>query len=407
MAPEIPPPSRRIALVTSFFTAAPADEVANNVRIALANAANPDLYGVCILLQGSRTELVGKLDPGLLRKLTRGERAGRIRIQRIGRRPDYLFLFRAAVSIGREVCAVANADILLRREFTTGLLADYDESNRPFLALTRWNRTANGLFIQGQISHPPWQEVPLEELDARQVNYLSFDFYCFDRHTLLPRDLRRVLIGTFGCDTAVSALMRLAGVHVSNPCLAHRIEHIDDKLRDYTGDRGDPQMAAHSMVVKDALLSRFTAVPPLHAALMALETLPASLASFGIPLHRLGCWFAMKRLMGAAPWRSVIDCSGVMFQRVEFHVDDVRDRPQDVLQRIAPALDAADFIELEIRGHNGQHYMECMQQQAKLRPLRERLARYDRQSVLFVDMVSKEQRRIHADILRAVRCASR
>ena len=66
-------------------------------------------------------------------------------------------------------------------------------------------------------------------------------------------------------------------------------------------------------------------------------------------------------------------------------------------------LDGGDFLELEIGGHNGDHYLGCFGRTPELKDLRERLFRYDRQSVLFVDCVDDEERRIHADILLAVR----
>lgn len=389
---------RRIALVTSFFGAAPADEVTNNVRIALSNAANPDIHRLRILFEGQRQELAAKVGGDLMRQLEQRERAGRIEIVRIERRPDYLFMFESARSLGQELCAVANADILLTPACTAGLLAEYFETDRPFLALTRWNRTANGLFIQGQVGHPPWQEVALEDLDAKQVNHLSFDLYCFDRRTPLPPGLQSVPIGTFGCDTAISALMRLGGQRVANPCLTHRIEHVDEKIRDYSSEKSKEQMLANSAVVREALLARFRALPAIHEALQALETLPPSLASVGTPQHSLGRWHSMKRMLGASPWRRSVDAPGIVFRKVELHTDDVRDRPEQVEQRLAPILDAGDFLELEVRGRNGPHYMECMYTQ-----LRDRLFRYDSQSVLFVDMVSDDERRIHADVLMAVR----
>jgi glycosyltransferase involved in cell wall biosynthesis len=394
---------RRVALVTSFFGAAPVDEVSNNVRIALENSYNPDIYRVRILFEGDRSQIAEKAGAELMGRLEAQERAGFVEVVQIERRPDYLFMFESARSMGQELCAVANADVLLSRNFTSGLLAEYTETLRPFLAFTRWNRTANGLFIQGQVGHPPWAEVAVEDLDFKHINWLSFDLYCFDKRTPLPPGLRSVPIGTFGCDTAISALMRIAGQLVVNPCLVHRVEHIDEKIRDYATEKGQAQMKANSLVVRDALLSRFAALPTLRHSLQELETLRPSVASVGIPQHSLGRWHSMKRMLGASPWKDSIDVRAVEFKKVNLHTDDVRDRAEHVLRELLPILDAGQFLELEMSGKNGSNYMECMHRNLELRPLRERLVRYDRQSVLFVDLATDDERRIHADVVLIAR----
>jgi glycosyltransferase involved in cell wall biosynthesis len=394
---------RCLALVTSFFGAAPADEVCNNIRIALANAANPDIHRLRILFEGVRSQIAEKAGVELMSQLEAQERAGRIEIVQIERRPDYLFMFESARSMGQELCAVANADILLTRGFTAGLLAEYMDTDRPFLVFTRWNRTANGLFIQGQIGHPPWQEVAVEDLDFKQINWLSFDLYCFDKRTPLPTGLRDVPIGTFGCDTAIAAVMRIAGQSVANPCLSHRVEHIDEKIRDYSSKKGQAQMVANSEAVRTALLARFDSLPALRRALQEVEALRHSLASVGTPEHSLGRWHCIQRMLGASPWRDGIDAHGAEFKKVVLHIDDFRDRSEQVLQQLTAILDAGQFLELEMGGHNGAHYMECMGATAEMRLLRDRLFRYDLQSVVFIDLVTDDERRIHSDMLLIAR----
>lgn len=162
-------------------------------------------------------------------------------------------------------------------------------------------------------------------------------------------------------------------------------------------------MKANSLVALDALLLRFETLPSLRRAIEALETLRLSLASVGTPQHTRGRWHSVNRILGSVPWRDNIDVSHVEFRKIELHADDFRDRPEYVLRQLTPILDAGEFLELEMRGHNGIHYMECMGSTLELRQLRDRLFRYDLQSVVFVDLVTDDERQTHADALLVVR----
>jgi hypothetical protein len=389
---------RRIALVTSFFAAAPADEVANNVSIALANSANPDIFCVRVLFEGERKELDEKIGRDLGERLAEREREGRIEILRIESRPDYLFLFRSAQSMGQELCAVTNSDILLSRDFTAGLLEEYLGTRRPFLAITRWNRTANGLFIQGNVANPPWQEIEVENLDAKQRNVLSFDLYFFDWRSPLPQHLGDVQIGTLGCDTAVASLMRVAGQCVINPCLTYRPVHIDEKLRNYSTENGMAQLMANCNIVTRALKSLVQHRASLSNSLDKLEQLRPSIVSIGYPLHRLGPWYCLNRILGSVPWVTGLSTQPLIFEKLSFSVEDTQDRPEALIVLLTAALDAGHFLELEIKGLNGNNYVECLRGDPRLQLLWDRLRVYDFQSVVFVDVATPEERQIHADV---------
>lgn len=393
----------QLGLVTSFFAAAPADEVTNNTRILLDNARNPDIGCVMVLFEGDRSMLVQKVGAEIAAELDAAEREGRVRLQAIAQRPDYLQIFEAARSLGREVCAATNADVLLDARFTTRFLAEYVRSERPFIALTRWNRTPRGLFIQGQVAHPPWQEVAVADLGFRQVNHMSFDAYLFDRRTPLPAQLQQVKIGTFGCDTTVTGLLRLHGLQVCNPCLRHQAVHIDEKIRNYASEQGIAQMMGNTDVLRDAALLRFGPALGLVDSLTSVERMRPTVASIGAPIHRLGRWHSLLRTLGASPWTHDLSQARFEFEKICFSREDIRTNPTPVIERLHAAMDAHRFLEIEIEGQNGEHFLTCFGWTPELNEARERLFRYDRQSVLWVEMATPDERRIHADILLVLR----
>jgi glycosyltransferase involved in cell wall biosynthesis len=395
--------AQQIGLVTSFFAAAPEDEVTNNIRIALGNCGNPDIGRVLVLFEGRLDVLRSRISQDLMREVEAAEASGRLQFRHIETRPDYLELFEAARGLGFETCAVTNADVMLDAPSTSVFLADYQSSTRSFIALTRWNRTANGLFIQGQVAHPPWQEVPIEELTYRQVNHLSFDAYLFDRRTPLPAELRQVRIGTFGCDTTIAALMRIAGQQVCNPCLRHRVVHIDEKVRDYSSEKGTAQMLANTDAVRKAFLARLPGTDGMADRLGAIESLRPSKSSIGTPMHRLGRWHSIARMLGASPWVHSISEGCVDWEKISFSNRDVAERPASVIDQLVAGMAANRFLEIEVQGQNGDHFLGSFGSTPELQETREKLFRYDRQSVIWVDLVTDEERRIHADALLAVR----
>lgn len=393
----------QIALATSFYCSVPLDELENNFRIAVGNARNPGIASVTILLEGELEKALQRIDPVLSDEIQENVRGHRIRVIPIDARPSYLELFNAARAQGVELCAVANSDILLNEDFTSKFITDYTESPRPFVVLTRWNKTANGNFLQGQVAHPPWQEIPVEEITHLQTNYLSFDTYIFDRRCPLPPDLTYIRIGTFGCDTAIAGLMRVAGQAVVNPCLSYVSLHVDEKIRNYKDAIGDEQMMFSTQTVKNALLRHYSHLSILQTSLHALEELPPSLASIGAPMHSRGRWHSVFRLLGYSPWTEKL--IPVAFKEVKFtlQVNEVADRVDEIIAEFNAAMDDAAFIEIELHGRNGDNFLECFWEDLRLREVRQRLFRYDRQSCICVDMVSEDVRRVHSDLVLIVR----
>lgn len=198
-------------------------------------------------------------------------------------------------------------------------------------------------------------------------------------------------------------MVRLAGVVVVNPCLAFKVEHLDEKVRNYSDEKGQAQMLANTASVKAALFKRFAYSRAITDSLMSLDAMRPSIASIGTPLHRLGRWHALTRMMGATPWANSLVSEPIAFQKITFDTCELEKSADTIGKKISDVLDAGDFLELEVSGKNDGQYLSCFAQSPSLKQIRERLFRYDRQSVLFVDCVTEQERKAHADILLAVR----
>lgn len=394
----------QLSLVTSFFFNAPADELENNLGVAVANASNPQVARLSILFEGEAARLEEKVSANTMRAVRALESKGRLQFVRTGSRPDYSTLFELARSTGTEICAVANADILLDGPFLSGFLSRYAASSRPLVALTRWNRTPSGLYLQGLTPSPPWAETPLEQLAYNQVNYLSFDTYVFDARTKLPQGLSQVNIGTFGCDTAVAALCRVAGIAVVNPCLAHQTTHVDDKIRSYASDTGQAQMRHNTGVVRDAVLKTLAGhAAPLARTVARLEQLRPAVASFGTP-HALGMWHCIMRLLGAAPWGDAIEPRPTEFRKFVIVPDALAREAKRLCEELSAAMASNAFVEIEVAGEQPSgNYLNLFVADAELRDLRARLYRYNWQSVIFTGSANTVELETHADMLLLLR----
>lgn len=392
-----------LAVVTSFFLAAPVDELENNLRIAALNAGQAGISKVLVLFEGDPAGLEDRVDARVARQVRQLEAGGKLAFRRIDRRPSYGELFAAARALGRGVAAVANADILFDAAFLDGFLPRFLLASAPMAALTRWNQTPNGRFLQGGAASPPWAQVPVEAMRPEDRNYLSFDAYVFDARCPLPERLDEVLIGTFGCDTAVAALFRAAGVAVVNPCLAHQVVHLDDKLRSYASEAGERQMRTNHAAVREALMARVGRGSLIGRSLERAEELREAAVSLGTP-HPLGPWQSLFRMLGAVPWSDRVEARPARFERFVLDARQAGREAEDWARRIGAALDAEAFVEIEISGDaDPPRYLGAFTRHPVLATLRDRLYRHNWQSVVNVDAATDAERTVHADLLLLAR----
>lgn len=393
-----------LSVVTSFYEKAPTDDLLNSIAIALDNADNPLLEGVSIVYEGRRNHLDGVLPATLLYRLRQHEATGRLRFIEVDHRPNYYQLFSVARKCSGQVFVVANADILFTREIAVALGANFSHPTPRLMTLTRWNETAGGLFIQGQGATPPWPQKPVDKMNQDERNYLSFDAYVFNRGLEPLEALQDIHIGTFGCDTAIAAAYRLAGVPVVNPCLSYRIVHRDDKVRDYSSEAGTRQMLHNTEAIFCRLQTWLSEKAAFGEPLAGIDQLRPSILSVGTPMHRHGPRHAFFRMLGTVPWSHTLVPQRIEFARFEINPTSTTDDELQVLARdIGQAMERHAFIEIEVAGNNGDHYLGSVRNTPEILAIKERLRRYNWQSVLYKDKASLDELRVHADLLLVAR----
>lgn len=386
-------------LVTSFFVNAPADELTNNLSIAAYNARNPFISVVLILLEGDRSILESKIPPEFVAYVRSLEQEGSIKFVTIHQRPNYLDLFNNGRKLATKSYVVANADIVIGLEAASIMGLDRVNGVSGIFALTRWNSTENGEFLQCVSGSPPWPETVFEGIDYKQRNYLSYDAYSADIAIPLPSCLEDVYIGTFGCDTAIAALFRTSGFTVTNPCLRYRTTHHDNKIRDYSSDVGASQMKLNGEIVRKALSERYSSRPFILDSLDTLSKTRMTVMSFGRP-HPYGVWQMLFRVFGASPWHDSPRKTPILFKHIVVERDLTHAAASDLLREIIDSIESHSFIEIEVQGAyvNEDHWLHLFNSFEMLREAKERLYRYDWHSVIYVDHATDDEKKVHTDI---------
>lgn len=446
-------------LITSFHFAAPPDEVESNLRTAIRNCSNPFISTVLILFEGECERLESRVSEATMCLVRELENSKRLQFIAIDSRPNYLTLFEKVKSTGARHCVVANADIEIGYESAADILMDRFLDRSFVLALTRWNLTPNGLYLQGVAASPPWAEIPSEKTSYPECNDLSYDTYVCSSSQSLPPLLSDIYIGTPGCDTALVALFRINGTPVLNSCLSHIIPysigndhnplpfkgkvregmgvktsggilphpsfplanalplegegaelmaslsengittHADSTVRSYSDEAGLRQMLHNTNVVKKALLDRYANCQMLFESLNGLDQLKVGTASFGTP-HRLGAWHSLFRLLGTTHWSSARGLQRIQFVRISIDANRLPEIAEEAFRKIEAAIESNAFMEIEVSGGEiSPHYLGVFGNNPLLNELRGRLYRYNWQTVIHLEHATEYEKKIHADIL--------
>lgn len=395
-----------ISVATSYHAGLSDDDLENCTQIAIDNASRTGIRNVTIAFEGSLHSLYSRLKSVTLLRLKRLEKAKRLVIEVIKARPNYYDLFAMTRAAGGQISICANADIVFDDEFLNLLSANFSNPQARLLSLTRWNSTDTGNYIQGRASAPPWPEILPHNCDFKQRNFLSFDAYVFNRGLPLLNSLKAVSIGTFGCDSAIAAIHRLENIAVVNPCLSYKTYHKDNKIRDYSRDSGEKQMRVNTESVAHLLLRQHLSREALKGSLEDIEKLRPNIASIGAPMHPRGPVHAYFRLLGTVPWTTSITPKPVVFRRFEFTpASDSEEYLESTATEIINAIDENSFIEIEVRGNNGQHFLGSLKNTPKILVTKERLKFYDWVSVFYIDVASANESQIHSNLLLLARNA--
>lgn len=338
-----------ISLVTSFRVGKEADVLENNIRIALANCVNPHLSGVDILLEGELDGLHAALQPSTLTKMHDMEAAGRLNFVSIGSRPSYRDLFEYANTQATATAIVANSDIIITPRVAQQIVVSRFLGEQPFLALTRWNVTEGGCFLQGMVATPPWLQTHLREMHIKDRNYFSYDAYVFDLPLNIPRATEQILLGSFGCDTALAGVLKVHGEQIANPCLSLPIIHLDQKPRVYDDNRGRADVLTNNAALKETVLERYSTARGLDDSLNRALELRPEVCWIG-HAKGLGGWHALFRGLGATAWSSSLSTVPLQFKKIAITRSDLEQHKIDRGEIVRDIEKSNIFLEFELSG---------------------------------------------------------
>jgi FkbM family methyltransferase len=393
----------RLAIVTSFHTHSDTDLLENNLTMVIANCSNSLISGVHVFLEGELDQLKKKVNRSIFNNINALEHKKRLKIIQVKWRPSYGELFEYANSINASNVAIVNSDILLDSDTAARIVSGRYAGGAPLYALTRWNHTANGYFVQGRTPSPPWPEIPLGDLTFKEKNYFSYDTYVLSPPIRVPQSIEKILIGSFGCDTSLVAVLKAEGFKVSNPCLSFRTIHIDDKPRNYGEKSVQLDLSANIKVTRRALLSRYSVLPKIYESLRNLETLRREIVWIG-GTNTKDPWYSLFRALGATPWSETDSTPAFRFRKIVINIDNVAAEGDEILG-LLDNLDKENlFIEWELSGGiNDIHVVDLLSANRKFCKVGEQLKPYPWQSMIHVDRATNQERSIHSDLLLILR----
>jgi hypothetical protein len=384
------------SLTTSFFYRESEEEEAIlNAKALCYNLKQTRVSSINLLFEGDYLAFIKLLNSEQRQIIDNSIRNKRLNLIMINSRPSYLDLFNASKYSKSQIAIISNSDLIYSNQLIESICTSFAmQSPALVYCLTRWNQTENGIFLQGQVPAPPWQELSAEDMDLlSDVNYLSYDTYVFNRDLACPKLFEKIYIGTFGCDTAIAAILRATGITVTNPCLDLKAIHIDNKPRNYSDEAVSSHVLANVDAFKLSLIDALDSEFCDNNILQVLESTRVGSLSIGTPFHSLGWWYCLFRMFGASPWKNLSNSSEVRFEKFNLDPNDLVLMEDQLISMFSEAMVRGSFLEIIVNGSNGEHYLGCFNQSAKLKEIKSQLFRYDRQYVLFEDDVDEATRR--------------
>ncbi|MGY1489057.1 hypothetical protein ACW4YW_06530 [Methylobacillus pratensis] len=394
------PQPRPFALITTFRVTGDADDVKNCAETLLANCSEPSIDHVHVLLEGPVTALEDLLQDDQAHALRSYLAQGKLVLAPITSRPYYNSLFDYANSLGNVSAAIVNADMLLPAQAVHDLRDGLTTNHAPIYALTRWNQTSTGEYLQSLQPHPPWAPWSPDGRCHFEKNYLSYDCYVFNTPISTPASLSSVLIGTLGCDTAIVALLRIEGYAVNNPCLSIRTLHKDEKLRDYSDQNGQQHFKNNIEAVAASLLRQYAQHPAYSHSLNNLQSLNKKVTWLGGP----GSTKLMPTIffnLGASPWTTKNTPTPFSTIRIRITNGDLATASEQ-LARIPEAIKHDLFIIWELSGFGpeGGHIVDLLIKDVRFEALGYPLFGYQRQAMIHQDLASSDERRTIENLCR-------
>jgi FkbM family methyltransferase len=339
-------------LITSCKPPSDHDDARSLGLTLAANSRNKRISKVHLLLEGDWAGLLDMLPESLADELRALCNDGSIEIVDLDHRPTYAELFAYAGAHARGTCAIANADIYLP-ERTCDLAAsaltisDSDGNRRLVYALTRWNLTKNGLFLQGMTSNPPWQEIAVNGINSYEFNCFSYDVYIFRPFLAPPVGTNEILLGTYGCDTALAAVLKLAGFEVSNPSVSMCCVHIDDKVRAYDSQAGREGLIANVNAVRKQLEALCTNRPELLPILSDMSQTLRRNCSWIAGKTTLDAYHSIFRALGSTPCSTNRQKPSYSFHKIRLTDEGIDVSPEQLSSLLYHSSSHVAFLEWE------------------------------------------------------------
>lgn len=393
----------KFTIITSFYSREEASTLENNAQVAIENCKNPFVSDVQILLEGDRESFDTSLKPATLGEVRSLEESGRLIFYLIEQRPSYKTLFEHGNSKGSgALCIIANSDIVMPLDTAEKIIINRFSGSQPIYALTRWNKTEKGDYIQGLTATPPWWELDHNNMTLLEKNYLSFDTYIFDSPLEVPELTEQILLGSFGCDTALVGLLRVHGYAVSNPCLSLKTIHIDEKIRNYDPATVAPFVEKNIAAFRDSVLKRYLTSPEIRKNLDRASELNRTTAWIGHG-KSVNIWRNIYRAIGSVSWSKATDFQGIKHKKVTLSREDLIGQKLDAISLIEELERHSIFLEWELSGFSESgHISDLFLKYDKYEKLGDYLSVYQWQSMVFADIVSPDIRSIHSDLLLVV-----
>ncbi|MCG5510655.1 glycosyltransferase [Ectothiorhodospira lacustris] len=393
----------KFTIITSFHSREEASVLENNAQVAIENCKNPFVSDVHILLEGDRDHFNVSLNLATLNQVRNLEESGKLTFFSIEQRPSYKVLFEHGNSEGSGTsCIIANSDIVIPLDTAEKIISNRFSGAQPIYALTRWNKTANGDFIQGLTSTPPWWELDCNNMTLLEKNYLSFDTYIFDSPLEVPELTDQILLGSFGCDTALVGLLRVHGYTISNPCLSLKTIHIDEKIRNYDPATVSPFVEKNIVAFRDSVMKRYLTSPEIRKNLDRVSELSRTTAWIGHG-KSVNIWRNLYRAIGSVSWSKATDFQSIKYKKISLSSEDLKGQRLDAISLIEELERHSVFLEWELSGFSeSEHISDLFLKYDKYKKLGDYLSVYQWQSMVFTDIVSPDIRSIHSDLLLVV-----
>jgi glycosyltransferase involved in cell wall biosynthesis len=389
-----------LSLVTSFKSPSELDDAMPLALTLQANARNRMIKGVHLLFEGSWNDFVSKLPIQISSELERLCELGRINIFPIAKRPSFYDLFKYAQENVHGPTAVTNADIYITE--SSCLCATNEIRKREsgstsslILALTRWNITHNGLFLQGMQSNPPWQEIAVENINAWEFNSFSYDTYIFNKIHFIPKALAEVFVGTYGCDTAVAAILKIAGYNVRNPSKSIKCTHFDDKTRSYSTDASRRDLVINVNAVKTQLVE-YTRFNNEFKQLLDFKEGFSKNSLWLAGSTTIDVFHSFFRALGATPPEEIGRTTFYNYKKISITGNNVSASEKEIYDLIHYPFSGPTFIEWEISGNpKNSHVSEILKNIFANSNVSHQISNYQWQLHFAVDQCNDQQRKLY------------